>query len=447
MEITTQRRDGQSATTRNLKVILWILLLLAAAEFVMRGPGRFLREPTNWNDLSQNYTASKLWLTGKSPSDPRNFSVLWKREGGSHLDLTDIRTHLSPPLGGLVVMAPIAAFPWKVAKMIWLIVLLSAFAVTVWALILAGGFREDNLRVLAFSTACLALAPFQTGIASGNASILVIGLCAVAIWAAVGRRDVAAGLLFGVACSLKPQIGAFLVLYYLIQRRWKLFVTAVATAAGLVLVAVLYLWLRGASWIQDYLHNAKGFVAANNIDDFSAANPIRFTLINLQVPFFSITGHASSANLLAFAVGGLLLCAWLYWVARGRASGQDCGPELLALGAIAIISLLPVYHRFYDAGLLVLPLCWCITHIAGRSKPVATLALVLMVPFLAPGAAFLQQLALHGRIPDAITHSWYWNSVVMPHETWALLLLALVLLYGIKLGGLDQSEEMQGPKH
>jgi hypothetical protein len=78
---------------------------------------------------------------------------------------------------------------------------------------------------------------------------------------------------------------------------------------------------------------------------------------------------------------------------------------------------------------------------------VATLALVLMVPFLAPGAAFLQQLALHGRIPDAITHSWYWNSVVMPHETWALLLLALVLLYGIKLGGLDQSEEMQGPKH
>jgi hypothetical protein len=447
MEAATERQLGGIPNTRNLKAILWILLLLAGAEFIVRGPVRFLREPTNWNDLSQSYTASKLWLQGKSPSDPKNFSALWKQQTGSRLELTDIRTHLAPPLGGLVVMAPIAALPWKVAKMIWLVVLLSAFAVMVWALVRAGGFREDHLRVLAFITACLALAPFQTGIASGNASILVIGLCAVAICSALGSRDVAAGLLFGLACSLKPQIGAFLVLYYLIQRRWKLFVTAVATTAGLVLVAVSYLWICGASWLQDYLHNAKGFVTTNNIDDFSAANPIRFTLINLQVPFFSITGHSVSANLLAFAVGGLLLCAWLYWVSRSRSKGQDHGPELLSLGAVAVISLLPVYHRFYDAGLLVVPLCWCIAHIAGRSKRVATVALLLTIPFLFPGTAFLQQLEVHGRMSDAVTHSWWWNCVVMPHETWALLLLSLVLLYGIKLGRLSQSQEMPAPKH
>src|SRR5271166_2206548 len=128
METTTPRQPDKSLITRNLKVILWTLIFVAAAEFVMRGPVRFLREPTNWNDLSQNYTASKLWLQGQSPSDPRNFSVLWRRETGSRLDLTDIRTHLAPPLGELVVMAPIAAFPWEVAKMIWLAVLLSAFA-------------------------------------------------------------------------------------------------------------------------------------------------------------------------------------------------------------------------------------------------------------------------------------------------------------------------------
>jgi hypothetical protein len=442
METSTPRQRENPRTNRNLQVLLWILLLLADAEFVIRGPVRFLREPTNWNDLSQNYTASKLWLQGKSPADPGNFSVLWKQQAGSRLDVTDIRTHLAPPLGGLVIMAPIAAFPWKVAKIIWLAVLLSAFAVTVWSLVLAGGFLqvEDNLRTLAFIAACLVLAPFQTGIASGNASVLVIGLSAAAIWAALSSRDVAAGILFGVACSLKPQIGAFLVLYYLVQRRWKLFATAVATTAGLVLVAVVNLWLRGPSWLQDYLHNARGFVTANNIDDFSAANPIRFTLINLQVPFFSMTGRSSSANLLAFSVGGLLLCAWLYWVARGHARRPDHGPELLSLGAVAIISLLPVYHRFYDAGLLVVPLCWCMTHVAERSKPVARFALLLMVPFLVPGTAFLQQLALHGRVPNTAMRSWWWDSVVMPHETWALLLLGLVLLYQIKLSRLSQPE-------
>lgn len=428
MEATSQRQPDKSSSSRNLRVILWILLSVAAAEFVVRGPVRFLLIPNNWNDLSQNYAASKLWLNGQSPSDPRNFVALWSREGHSRLELTDIRAHLAPPLGGLVVMAPIAAFPYNVAKILWLAVLLIAFAGTVWALLMAGGFRWDELRTLAFIAACLALAPFQTGIANGNPTILVIGLCALAIWAAHFHRDFTAGILFGIACSLKPQIGAFLVLYYLLRRRWQLFGTAVATTSGLILVAALRLQLRGASWIQDYLQNARGFVTANPIDDFSAANPARFSLINLQVPFFSITGHSSSANLLAFAVGGLLLCIWLYWVTRG----PEHTPELLSLGAISILALLPVYHRFYDAGLLVVPLCWYMTTTVERSRKIVKVGLLLMTPFLAPGSAFLQQLAVHSRVPSVVTHSWWWNCIVMPHETWTLLLLCLFLLYEMK---------------
>lgn len=437
METTSQRQDRKPPTTGNLRIILWILLFLAGAEFVVRGPVRYLREPTNWNDLSQNYTASRLWLKGQSPSDPRNFVALWKQQGRSRLELTDIRTHLAPMLGGLVVMAPVAALPWKVAKILWLAILLIAFAATVWALAQVGDFRWDELRTLAFIASCLVLAPFHTGLASGNATVLVIGACAVAIWAARLRHDVAAGLLFAIACSLKPQIGAFLVLYYLVRRRWQLFFTAVASTLGLILFAALYLWLWGASWLQDYLHNARGFVTANHIDDFSSANPIRFTLINLQVPFFAITGHSSSANLLAFAAGGLLVCAWIYWIVRG----DEHPPELLSLGAVSIIALLPVYHRFYDAGLLVVPLCWCITEIVGRPRTTVKIALLLMTPFLVPGTAFLQQLALHGRIPDAVKDSWWWDRVVMPHETWTLLLLSLVLLYEITLAAHHSGKE------
>lgn len=428
METATRPQRPKPSASRSLMVILWIMLLAAAAEFVVRGPVRFLRIPVEWNDLSQNYAASKLWLNGQNPSDPRSFVALWKHESGSRLELTDVRTHLAPPLGGLVVMAPIAAFPWKIAKILWVVVLLVSFAGTVWALALAGGLQRNEPGTLAFIAACLALAPFQTGIASGNQTILVIGLCAPAIWVASRRHDVAAGVLFGVACSLKPQIGAFLVLYYLVRRRWQLFGTAVSTTVGLTFVAALYLRIRGVSWLQDYLHNVRGFVASNHIDDFSSANPGRFTLINLQVPFFSMTGQTSSANLLAFAVGGALVCAWIYWVARGKRQV----PELLSLGAIAIIGLLPVYHRFYDAALLVLPLCWCVTHAVGKDRAIAKGTLLLMTPFLVPGAAFLEQFAAHGHASDSITHSWWWNCLVMPHETWALLLICLILLYGIQ---------------
>ena len=426
------------STSSNLKVTLWILIFLAAAEFVIRGPARFLFQETAWNDLSQNYTASKLWLNGQSPSDPRKFVALWKQERGSRLDLTDIRTHLAPPLGGLVVLAPIAAFHWNVARVLWAIVLSLAFAATLWALAQTGGLRNGDPRTLAFIAGCLALAPFHTGIASGNPSILVIGFCAVAILAATHRRDVAAGVLFGLACSLKPHIGAGLVLYYLLRRRWQLFTSAVATTVGLFLFAVLYLWLRGASWIQDYLQNARGFVTANNIDDFSTANPSRFTLINLQVPFFSLTGHSSSANYLAFAVAGTLLLAWLYWVAKNNERGSD----LLPLGAVAIISLLPVYHRFYDAALLALPLCWCMATNIRRPKIATLVALILMIPFLVPGTAFLQQIAAGNQVSNWVTHTW-WDNVVMPHETWALLILSVILIYAMKVSATGQSQKLE----
>jgi hypothetical protein len=436
MQPETQLQPDQRSSSKNLRVMLWILIVCAGAEFIVRGPLRFLQIPGEWNDLSQNYAASKLWLKGLSPADPKNFVALWKQESGSHLDLTDVRTHLAPPLGGLVVMAPVAAFPIRIAKIIWIALLIISFVATVWAMMRTGGLRWGELRTLAFVAACLALAPFQTGLASGNTTVLVIGLCALAIWAATRGSDVTAGILFGVACSLKPQIGAFLVLYYLLRQRWRMFLTAIATTIGLIFVAALHLSVHGTSWIQDYLHNAKGFVNANPIDDFSAANPARFALINLQVPFFSITGQSLSANWLAFAVTALLLCIWSYWVIKAR---ERCS-ELLCLSAVSVVALLPVYHRFYDAALLVVPLCWCVTTAVTttvttnnkRSKPLVNISLLLMTSFLFPGAAFLQGLVVNDRIPIAVTQSWWWNCIVMPHETWALLLLSMVLLFAMK---------------
>ena len=428
MQPVTQSVPNHPPVSGTLRVVLWILIFIAGAEFVTRGPGRYLAEPSNWNDLSQNYTTAKLWLKGQSPSDPRNFVALWKQEGHSRLGIEDVRTHMAPPPGGLVVLAPIAALPWRVAKIVWLVILLISFAATVWALASTSGFRRNETRTLIFVAACLALAPFQTGIASGNTSILVIGLCVVAIWAARQNRDATAGILFGIACAIKPQLGAFLVLYYLVRRRWKLFATAVSCTAALTIVAIGYLALSGVTWLQDYVHNARGLAISNPIDDFTPVNPSRFTLINLQVPFFSMTASRSSANLLALTVVALLVLVWIYFAVRNNGHAL----ELLSLGAISVVALLPFYHRFYDAGILTVPLSWCIASAVGPSKTVARVALLMMTTFLAPGTAFLQLLAIRGRFPDGVTHSWWWEVLVMSHEAWALLLLFLVLLYGMR---------------
>ena len=73
------------------------------------------------------------------------------------------------------------------------------------------------------------------------------------------------------------------------------------------------------------------------------------------------------------------------------------------LSAITVISLLPVYHRFYDATLLVLPLCWAFVSLR-RERVAAVVSLGLMLPFLIPGGALLDTMQIAGRIPRALTN-------------------------------------------
>lgn len=421
----TKGADHHPQTGR--RVLICILLLLAAAEFVVRGPARNLY-PTNWNDLAQYYAASRIWLRGQNFANPENFGALWRNEVGETLATYTARTHIAPPPGALVLFAPIAALSWPAAKLVWLGVLLASFAAIVLSLIRYAGFAASEPRTLLFVAGCLALAPFHTGIASANQTILVVGFCAVGIWAAKTQRDILSGILFGAACSLKPHIAAFLLLYYLVRRRWRLLATAVAFTCVLVLVAVGWMKLAGVDWLPDYLNNIRFATAKNRIDDFTTANPIRFMLINLQVPIFSFTHSAKSANLVAGLIGVALIVLWTILVFRSR----DEEFELLALASIGVIGLLPLYHRLYDASVLAIPLCWCLSR-PTLLKRITNIALILMVPFLVPGAALLQQAVRQGSIPDVWTRSWWWDRFVMPHETWFLLLLAVVLLYGMAM--------------
>lgn len=413
---------------QNLKPLLTFFLLLAAVEFVVRAPIRYL-QPTNWNDLTQNYAATRIWLRGENFADPQNFVDLWRDEVHSPLDIRTGRVHIAPPLGSVVLMAPIGALPWPAAKIAWLGVLLISFSMTVWALAKTAGFHFGDAQGIAFIAGCLALAPFHTGIANGNQSILVIALCALGIYGANRESDIAAGLLFGAAASMKPHIAAFIVLYYLLRQRWKLFATAIGFTAFLALIAVGWMQLSGVSWKTDYFHNLVRFATQNRIDDFTSANPVRFLLVNLQVLFYTFTHQARSANLLAFLVGGALALAWTYFVIRRR---PGCS-ELLPLSGIAVISMLPMYHRIYDASILAIPLCWCLTMPAGRLKGIAKATAILMLPFAVPGAAILEGLAHQGRFSYFLTRTWVGQSVIMPHQSWILLVVALILLYGLKV--------------
>ena len=102
------------------------------------------------------------------------------------------------------------------------------------------------------------------------------------------------------------------------------------------------------------------------------------------------------------------------------------------MSALAVISLLPIYHRLYDASLLVFPLAWSLTDLSGKIRPLGKVAFCLILPFLVPGGTLLEQIQLGGYVSTTVRGSWWWNAVVMPHQVWAILILSLALLEGMR---------------
>jgi hypothetical protein len=147
------------------------------------------------------------------------------------------------------------------------------------------------------------------------------------------------------------------------------------------------------------------------------------------MPTYSVTGNLHAANVIAWSVTGVLVLYWIKLFVR-----HTDRHELLALSALATLALLPIYHRFMDAVLLPLPLCWCLTTREPKHKRMACVVLLLVFSFMIPGASLLAILAASGRFSNHIVSSWWWNVLVMPHEAWAILAISLSLLYAMSLG-------------
>jgi hypothetical protein len=232
-------------------------------------------------------------------------------------------------------------------------------------------------------------------------------------------------ILLAVSVGLKPQIGLCFLLYFVVRRRWRVFAVSLSILACIAALGLLRLEASHTSWLQNYLNDNHVLLETGVLGNFTPVNPMRFGLINLQVALYPILGGVQLANGLAMLVGSILLAVWVVAMSRIRRDGDL---ELLDLGAISVISLLPVYHRFYDAALLVLPLCWvCISF--RKSRMFAILSLLLMAPFLVPGGTLLEMMQADGRIPSALANHWWWGMIVMPHQVWMLLLLSVMLLW------------------
>jgi len=288
------------------------------------------------------------------------------------------------------------------------------------------GLDWQNNATYLFMAFALALAPFHTGLATGTIVVVVIGLCAMALLAVERKYPLAAGILIAVAVGLKPQIGLPFLAYSILRRYWRVAASALLCLLGIASIALVRLAVAGVPWVNSYAYDNKILLGYGSLGDFTEANPIRFGLINLQLLTYALSGNREIADLAALAIAAVLGLAWLFFSWRSN----DDGSDLLQVGTLAVLSLLPVYHRFYDAALLIFPLAWAWTALPGPLRAHARAAVALMLVFFVPGGSALEQFR-HTYHIQSLQQSWWWGTFIMPHEVWSLLLLASILLHAM----------------
>ena len=411
---------------------LCLLTCLAVLEFSARGPVRALgRSGRDINDFISPYTQTRVWLSGHDPYAPSNLRDLWPVFPAPNFLLQESVDGTLPAKSGLPspyldiafpLLLPIAELPWRIAICVWILMsVLAVFVVASILIHLAGVRRRSQLALMIFVSALL-LAPMQTAIATSNIVTVVFALGMVVVFCLAKDRAGMAGVLLTIAIALKPTVALPFAIYALASRnRIKVIIPAIVTAILLLFLTIIPQHGR-TLWWKSFLANNQSMFAPGAIDDFSTANPLHFHMVNLQAALFPILQNRALTQIGAGLVFVVLLAFWF------RAVRRDGQLGLLDLAILASAALLPVYHRFTDAGLLLVPVAWALRELRGERRGFAAGCLLLASPFLLPGAAMLHEFSGRSEMLQSLSRSRLWDWFILPHECWLILMLCVVLL-------------------
>jgi len=406
---------------RWLRVVLGCISLLMLADFVFRGLG--VAADITRNDFSEVYVGSWLWRHGQNFYDASLTKATATQLTGSHVNLV-----LIYPPTALILMSPFSLLPWIWANTVWLLLGLVGIAVTIALLIRLAGFQPGEDRALILATFILAFSPLHQAFHMGNVALVEVPLCLVGIYLADENRDFAAGVILALATALKPQIGLWVLLFYLIQLRRRFIAGAMVPSTALLVALVSYP-VPARTLISGYRSNLRYWFEPGRMIGFTEG-AMPFHVNTSQVIIYQLLHHIAATSLLAHGMFICGLAVWLYavWRARFRVSIP------LAISSLLALSFISLYHSVSDVTVLTLALCWAFPTENGAqeqeplnwTKRATSLLFLLM---MLPGHSVLIRSAPH--LSDWVAESWWWKLLVARYFIWLLLALNAVLLFAL----------------
>jgi hypothetical protein len=421
-------------SVRNRKLLSGLALLISIGLFVKQ---TLLPKGTLW-DFGVNDASSHAWLTRHNPY---NAAEVWDWWGHSNVwsRFADTIVGLPPvaPPGAVAIFAPLAALSTTVAGILWVAISLTLIALQLFALVRLAGLPFSSARTFLLVACVLAIAPLKIAFLAGNAVVVVAALIIIAVWAARAHHEFTAAVLLALAASMKLQVGLPFILTYAFLGRPRITIWGIAGTLAVMAIGFIGLHLGGTAWFQSWASTLHSVNAPGGLNDFGAANPFNYQLLNLQLPVNYLFASRQITNVISIAIGGVLTSVllaqlWLHRPVRqaGLATHSGERDELLVMSIVAPLLLLPVYHRYYDGVILTLTLAWAFRE-SCRANPVIPrfLGLLLLVALLPPGST-IPKLGAH--LPDALVRSTVYNLLIISYRVWIILLITATLLYELR---------------
>jgi hypothetical protein len=401
----------------------FLVLVISAIIFLVVGGGRAFRFS---HDFVPVYTGAGCLLSGCNPYDTFQLEHQLLRRGGRAVDLPswEIDMPVYPP-STFLALSPLALIRYPLARLLWFLLNGSLF-ITSAALVISA--CPPSQRWIASILGSFILGTSGILLVVGQPATLSISLLIISSYLLLRVRFLPlCALLLMLSLAVKPQIAGLIVLYFLAQRiYWRYAFAALTGALVLLLSSVLILQVHpdSAHWLSTLRGNLSATLNSGGSADPRPANQEAIGDTNLQSLTSVLFADTRTFNFAAYAVFLALLSLWIMAVPWSNIS-----PEMhyLALASLSVLSLLPIYHRFYDTRLLLLTVP-AVIAVFQKRRVLGSLILVVTV---------LAVVSVQYRVQVFLVQRGEWQTI-MQHKFLFILLLRqqnieLLILFGLYL--------------
>jgi hypothetical protein len=411
---------------RYLVPAMILLFVLSAISFLVRASYGLRFQP----DFIPVYAGARCLIVGCNPYDTDQLEALYVQQGVPTEELMswDSSLPVYPP-STFVLLAPIAAMPYTAARLCWFL-LLGLLYVTATAAIFQMCPREH--RVLALLLCSWMMIRSSRSLMIGQPVVLAVALLGIGCALLFHKRLLWLGAVcLALSVAVKPHIGLLVVSFLAIRgihRKYAFF--ALTGALGLLLLGGGILSSRAASghWISDLRTN---MATAGLTDRPSDPTPHLnwVARVDLQSLFAVFTHNPATYRWLTYAV--FLAVVMLFAMSLTRFKlGKDAG--LVALAALAGISLMPVYHSNADVVMMMIAIPGVVV-VWHRNRKLGGAAAVLLFLILSPIQWKMQGWFLSHPRWQPILDNRLVYALLLRQQVLFLVLLTCVLLWAMKM--------------